>query len=103
MPIQAVLFDLFNTLIMVRDGDAFYMPALKQLHKTLTRNNINIPFDDFKHEYFQVRDKLYTKAETNLEEPHFNITTSLAVDIYYTFKMLKEGDRDAKKITLCER
>jgi putative hydrolase of the HAD superfamily len=76
MPIQAVLFDLFNTLIMVRDGDAFYMPALKQLHKTLTRNNINIPFDDFKHEYFQVRDKLYTKAETNLEEPHFNIRIS---------------------------
>jgi len=76
MPIEAVLFDLFNTLIMVRDGDAFYMPALKQLHKTLTRNNIKIPFEDFKHEYFQVRDKLYAKAEAKLEEPHFNIRIS---------------------------
>jgi len=73
MPIESVFFDLFNTLIMVRDGDAFYKPALKQLHKTLTKNNINTPFDAFKHEYFQVRDELYKEAETNLEELYFNM------------------------------
>lgn len=76
MPIEAVLFDLFNTLIMVRGGDAFYKPALKQLHKTLTKSNIDIPFDAFRREYFQVRDELYEEAETNLEEPHFNIRIS---------------------------
>lgn len=76
MPIEAVLFDLFNTLIIVRDGDAFYMPALRQLHKTLTRNCIKISFEEFKHEYFRVRDRLYAKAEAKLEEPHFNVRIS---------------------------
>jgi len=76
MQVEAVLFDLFNTLIIVESGDAFYMPALQKLHKTLTQNNINIPFEDFKNVYFKVRDKLYADAAQRLEEPHFNTRIS---------------------------
>ena len=38
MNIKAVLFDLFNTLVLLEDEDAFYMPSLKRLHKFLVKN-----------------------------------------------------------------
>jgi len=79
MLFEAVLFDLFNTLVLVEGDDKFYLPALKKLHRSLVRSGIKVTFEDFKNAYFQVRDKLYVDAEKNMEEPHFNIRISQAI------------------------
>jgi putative hydrolase of the HAD superfamily len=76
MFIEAVLFDVFNTLVMVEYSDAFYMPALRKLHKNLTENDVIIPFEQFKSVYFQVREKLYADAAAKMEEPPFNTRIS---------------------------
>jgi HAD superfamily hydrolase (TIGR01549 family) len=79
MRFEAVLFDLFNTLVLVEGDDKFYLPSLKKLHRSLVRSGIEVAFEDFKKAYFQVRDKLYVDAEKNLEEPHFNVRISQAL------------------------
>jgi HAD superfamily hydrolase (TIGR01662 family) len=76
MQVRAVLFDLFNTLILLKNDDAFYMPSLIKLHKSLLRNGVTTSFDDFSQAYFETRDKLYAETEKRLEEPHFNIRVS---------------------------
>lgn len=76
MHIEAVLFDLFNTLVLLENDDAFYMPSLKKLHTHLVKNNINVPFEQFLRAYFEVRDQLYEQTGKTLEEPHFNTRIS---------------------------
>jgi HAD superfamily hydrolase (TIGR01549 family) len=76
LPVKAIIFDFFDTLVLIEGGEAFYMPSLRSLHEFLVRNNINVPFEDFKKAYFEVRDRLYAKTWENLEEPHFNIRVS---------------------------
>ena len=73
MQVEAVLFDLFDTLVLIEGGETFYEPALKKLHESLTQNKINVKYDIFKRTYFKVRDKLYDQAACKLEEPHFNV------------------------------
>jgi HAD superfamily hydrolase (TIGR01662 family) len=70
---EAVLFDLFDTLVLVEDEQVFYAPSLKSLYNFLAKNNINPPFDDFNRVYFEVRDKFYSESRKTLEEPHFNV------------------------------
>ena len=72
MQVDAVLFDLFNTLVMLEGDEAFYMPSLKKLHDSLVKSNINISFENFTRTYFEVRDKLYQETGRSLEDPHFN-------------------------------
>ncbi|MGB9756550.1 MAG: hypothetical protein ACPLVJ_02080, partial [Candidatus Bathyarchaeales archaeon] len=62
MQVKAVLFDLFDTLLLIRDGEAFYTPSLKKLHEFLVNNGVNVNFEDFKRVYFEVRDSLYAEA-----------------------------------------
>ena len=76
MQVKAVLFDLFNTLILLENGDAFYMPSLKKLHECLAKNEIKVTFEEFVRAYFEVRDKLYAETKRTLEDPHFNIRVS---------------------------
>ncbi|MDH7478304.1 MAG: HAD family hydrolase [Candidatus Bathyarchaeota archaeon] len=76
MRVRAVLFDLFDTLLLIRDGEAFYTPSLKKLHEFLVNNGVNVEFENFKRVYFEVRDSLYAEASKNFEEPHFNIRVS---------------------------
>jgi len=80
MRVQAVLFDLFNTLVLLEDDDAFYVPSLKRLHNFLVRNGIDIPFEDFVRVYFEVRDRLYEETSESLEDPHFNIRVSRTLE-----------------------
>jgi len=70
---EAVLFDLFNTLVLVEDDQVFYAPSLKSLYNFLVKNSINPPFDDFNRVYFEVRDEFYSESRKTLEEPHFNV------------------------------
>ncbi len=73
MRVKAVLFDLFDTLVIVEGGEAFYPPALKTLHRTLADNGVKPLYEDFERAYYEVRDQLYEQSSKSLEEPHFNV------------------------------
>jgi putative hydrolase of the HAD superfamily len=76
MQIKAVLFDLFDTLVLIEGGETFYTPSLRRLHEFLVKNGINVSFEDFAQIYFEVRDNVYAEAAKRLEEPHFNLRVS---------------------------
>lgn len=81
MRVKAVLFDLFDTLLMLDSGDdddreAYYVPSLKRLHGFLAENGIKVSFDDFSRAYFEIRDRLYEESRKTLDEPHFNVRVS---------------------------
>jgi putative hydrolase of the HAD superfamily len=76
MPIKAVLFDMFDTLMIIRKNHEFYSPSLLRMYKSLNRNGVNVSFDTFQKAYIKTRDGLYVKAEVNLEEPHFYVRVS---------------------------
>jgi len=73
MQVEAVLFDLFDTLLLLESSEAYYSPSLRKLHESLVKNGINVPFADFSRVYFEVRDKFYSESRKSLEEPHFNV------------------------------
>jgi len=79
MPIRAVLFDMFDTLMLIEKKHAFYSPALKSLHKVLLKNGIKVPYAKFRKSYIEARDALYVEADANLEEPPFNLRVSNAL------------------------
>jgi putative hydrolase of the HAD superfamily len=76
MQIEAVLFDLFDTLLLLEGNEVYYEPSLKKMHEFLVKNGIKVNFDDFSHTYFEVRDKFYSESRDTLEEPHFNVRVS---------------------------
>jgi putative hydrolase of the HAD superfamily len=73
MKVDAVLFDLFNTLVLIENDDAYYLPSIKKLNQFLAKNCVKIPLTDFLETYLKVRDKLYEDSAESLEEPHFNV------------------------------
>jgi HAD superfamily hydrolase (TIGR01549 family) len=76
MQVEAVLFDLFDTLLLLESDEIYYQPCLKKMHAFLVKNGVNVPFDDFSRVYFDVRDKFYSESRSSLEEPHFNVRVS---------------------------
>jgi len=86
MRVEAVLFDLFNTLVLLESDEVFYTPCLRRIHEFLARNGINIPFEEFRRIYFEVRNRLNAETEKSLEEPHFNVRVSLVLQRFgYNF------------------
>ena len=73
MRIKAVLFDMFDTLMMIEHDHAFYHPSLRRAHAFLVQNGVNVPFDAFNAAYVKARDALYAEADARMEEPHFNL------------------------------
>jgi len=76
MPVEAVLFDLFDTLLLLESSEVYYTPSLRKLYEFLSRNGIRIPFEDFRRVYFEIRDRFYSESRQTLEEPHFNVRVS---------------------------
>ncbi len=76
MPIKAVIFDLFDTLLMLEKHEAYYSPSLKKLCDYLDKNGVGVHFGDFERVYFEVRNRLYEESSRNLEEPHFDVRVS---------------------------
>ncbi len=76
MPIKAVLFDMFDTLMMIRKNHDFYSPSLMRMYKFICKEGIDVSFERFQEAYVKARDELYVKADANLEEPHFNLRVS---------------------------
>lgn len=79
MPVKAVLFDMFDTLMLIEKDHAFYNPSLKRAHSFLVKKGIKVRFIDFKNAYIRARDALYVEADAKLEEPHFNVRISNAL------------------------
>jgi len=76
MQIKSVIFDLFDTLLILEKNEAYYPPSLRKLCDYLGKNGVTVRFEDFKQVYFEVRNRLYMESSRNLEEPHFNVRVS---------------------------
>lgn len=70
--IKAVLFDMFDTLMMIEKDHAFYSPSLRGAYEFLAANGVSVSFEEFEKAYVTVRDGLYAAVEAELGEPHFN-------------------------------
>ncbi len=80
MKVEAVLFDLFDTLLLLESSEVYYKPSLKKLHEFLVKNGIKVSLEDFERVYFEVRDKFYSESRKSLEEPHFNVRISQTLE-----------------------
>lgn len=72
--VEAVLFDLFDTLLIVeRDKSSVKVneECLKQVYKFLNMNGINISYENFRQAYREIRNQFYERIYKNFEEPHF--------------------------------
>jgi putative hydrolase of the HAD superfamily len=76
MAFKAVLFDLFDTLLIVEKMEVFYPVCLHKLHDFLVSQGIKVSFEEFEKTYMKVRNALLKKADKTLEEPHFNVRVS---------------------------
>lgn len=76
MRVKAVLFDLFDTLLLLESDKVYYPPSLRRLCEFLVKNGVTVPFEDFRRVYFEVREKFYSESRKSLEEPHFNVRVS---------------------------
>ena len=81
MTVKAVLFDLFDTLLIIRKNHDFYSPSLLRMYKFLFENGINVPLEKFQEAHTKAREQLYAKADLNLEEPHFNVRLALTLKL----------------------
>ena len=73
MAIKAVLFDMFDTLMLIEKNHGFYSPSLIRMYRYLSKNGVNVPFEKFEAAYVEARDRIFAKADENFEEPHFNV------------------------------
>lgn len=73
MPIKAVLFDMFDTLMMIEKDHEFYQPSIRRMYHYLCSQGIDVPFEKFEETYIHERDKLFAQADLKYEEPHFNV------------------------------
>jgi HAD superfamily hydrolase (TIGR01549 family) len=76
LQIESVIFDLFDTLLLLESDEAYYRPSLKRLHSFLVENDVNVSFERFSRVYFEVRDEFYAEARKTLDEPHFDFRVS---------------------------
>ena len=81
MPIKAVLFDMFDTLVMIRKNHDFYSPSLMRMYQFLNNKGIDVSFETFQKNYIKARDELYARVDANLEEPHFKVRISETLKI----------------------
>jgi len=85
MPIKAILFDFGDTLISTDKFD--YDQCLKKIHESLTKDNVTVPYEEFKKVYFNVRNRLYKKTEESLREAKFNLRITETLKHFgYSFK-----------------
>jgi len=88
MQVDAVLFDLFGTLLLLEDTEAYYEPCLKKMHEFLAQNGVDVSFDEFQRAYFDVRDRFYSESRESLEEPHFNVRVVQTLEkLGYNFRV----------------
>jgi putative hydrolase of the HAD superfamily len=97
--VKAVLFDLFDTLILIGDNHECFTNSLLKLHSSLSKNGFICNFSDFEGSYVKVVEQIEAATATNLREPHFKIYVSHTLsNLGYTVspddKAIDEGVRD---------
>ncbi len=98
MQVQAVLFDLFDTLLLIDGDESFYLPSLRKLYESLAQNGLKVSFEDFEHVYFEARDEVYKESAEQLEEPHFNVRVARTLQkLGYAFAVSSETVTGATK------
>ena len=73
MPTKAVLFDMFDTLMLIEKDHEFYAPSMRRMYNYLCSVGVDVPFERFEDIYIHERDKLFAQADLKFEEPHFNV------------------------------
>jgi len=73
MPIKAVLFDMFDTLMLIEKNHKFYSPALLRMYAYIKKHGVEVSFEKFNAAYMEARDRIYARVEDSFEEPHFNV------------------------------
>lgn len=73
MEVDAVFFDLFDTLVLLEESNAYYASCLREMHRFLETKGVSVSFSDFEHAYFDIRDRFYSESRESLEEAHFNV------------------------------
>ncbi|MEM2320977.1 MAG: HAD family hydrolase [Candidatus Bathyarchaeia archaeon] len=71
--IKAVLFDLFDTLLLVERVDDLGERCIKNVYHFLARSGINVSFNAFMKAYSEVRKQIYERVDKYFEEPHFSV------------------------------
>jgi len=85
MQIKALLFDFGDTLIRTDKFD--YDLCLRKVHESLVKDNVTVPYEEFKKIYFDVRNRLYKETEHSLREPRFNLRITKTLQHFsYSFK-----------------
>jgi len=79
MKIEAVLFDMFDTLMIIERDHEFYSPSLKQAYAYIKKRGVKATLKEFAEAYMKARDALYAKADPEMEEPHFNLRIANAL------------------------
>ena len=74
--VKAVLFDLFDTLVLIGDSHECYVKSLIKLHNSLSRNGFDCAFADFESSYLKVVKQIEAETATSLTEPHFKLYVS---------------------------
>lgn len=74
--VRAILFDLFDTLLLVRAGINLGESCLKNVYEFLSANGVRVSYEDFRRAYSEVRSRLYERISVNLEEPHYSLRIS---------------------------
>lgn len=77
MHIKAVLLDFGDTLVGFDQFD--YDACLRELHRSLLGDGVDLIYEDFKKVYFEVRDRIYRETEDSLEEFNFCFRISEAL------------------------
>ena len=49
--VKAVLFDMFDTLMLIERDHAFYSPSLRAAYEFLAANGVSVGFDEFERAY----------------------------------------------------
>lgn len=74
--VRAILFDLFDTLLLVRAGVNLGESCLKNVYGFLSANGMHVSYENFRRAYSEVRSRLYERISVNLEEPHYSVRIS---------------------------
>jgi len=91
MRVDAIFFDLFDTLLLLENTEAYHEACLVKMHEFLARKGVNVSFDSFQHAYFDIHDKFYSESRESLEEPHFNVRVAQTLEkLGYDFRVSDE-------------
>jgi len=86
--VKAVLFDLFDTLVILEDEDEWHDQCLTKMYGYLSDNGLKSAFAEFRQAYFKAIDQIDEETARSLKEPHFK---------KYLVRTLAQIDLDASE------